>query len=379
MSAFVPFTHDVPSYLLPMMNDTDRNTTYEAAIKETIEKFKKEQQRSPNVLDVGAGAGMLSLICLEHGAAHVTMIEANKTLVNLARSEMQRSGHPTSKWTIINCMSTQFTLKPNQQPFDMIVSELIGTVLQSESMSVYLWDLLKRGVIQTFINGDNNHTVRYMVPQKGEMTARICRCPHAVGLDTSLPYASMQSIYNAVYDTRRVSSRAEWTCDESMKFCFASGPWEAISESIPVLREQYDTETDSIQYEEEMFCNLLPNVPIDAVLILEWKVQLSPTQILYHTLEHVAKLPTQVRLARWVNWGFVFAPLHHFVDETSLSRGVCHMRMKWHPHDFEVGAVPAPSNPLTDVQKIKKKWVVVSSKKLNRIINETNSIVVRGK
>jgi len=437
MAAFVPTYEDVPSYLLPMMNDSDRNSAYEAAIRSTIDEFVREQKRAPRVLDVGAGAGLLSLMCLRHGAAHVSLLEANSTLSTLASQQLTRAGHPASKWTLLPQMSTQLTLAAGQQPFDMIVSELIGTMLHSESMAMYLWDLVKRDIVQSFpvaqaeasestaaadaaagadaaaslsptgrvscsssSFSSSSSSKRYMVPLAGVMSARVYRCAHATGLVTALPYAPMTTVYEAVYDTRRISARADWNVDEAMRFCLASGPWEPLSASIPVLREQYNSSTDSIAYKQFIRFSLAPNVPADAVVVLEWRAQLSNSHSLLHTMDHVSSLHSQVRLARWINWGFTFAPLHHFVDDASLAAGSCEMQLAWQPADMELvsrrpgaaqqtpptgaaAAAAATAGGIGESSEAQEtnydKWTIVPAKRLNKVIAATKLMVQRGK
>lgn len=184
------------------------------------------RSRAPRVLDVGAGAGMLSLMCLQHGASHVTLLETNTPLCGLAEQQMKHSAHSASCWTLLPLMSASLQLAAGEEPFDVVVSELIGTMLHSESMATYMWDLVNRGVVRSFAQTDASTGVtiapiRYMVPSSGVMTARVVRSAHAVGLSTGLAYAPMQTIYNAVYDTSRVSSRAQWNGDEVMRFCLA--------------------------------------------------------------------------------------------------------------------------------------------------------------
>jgi hypothetical protein len=389
MNAFVPASSDVPSYLLPMMNDSDRNFAYEKAIKETIEKFIIEQKRAPLVLDLGAGAGLLSLICLQYGAAHVTLLEANTTLAMLASEQLKTSSYPASKWKVVSCMSTQFNLSSstNQPPFDMVVCELIGSMLHSESMGIYLWDVLNRGIVRTFPNPAtlslSSDYIHYMVPKSGVMTARIYQAPHATGLITGLQYAPMNTIYEAVYDTRRISSKADWNLDESMKFCLASGPFKPLSSAISILEEKYDILDNPIAYAQEIQFQLAEKIPSDAVVVLEWKVQLSDQSILYHTLDHVASMHPQVRLARWINWGFTFAPLHHFVDDISLSNGTCNISITWHPADLEfiskrTFSLSSSSNNEPSTNSI-NTMVHVPIKSLNKVLLVTRKMVKDGK
>ncbi|KAG5192583.1 S-adenosyl-L-methionine-dependent methyltransferase [Tribonema minus] len=174
---FVPPRHGVPSYFLPMLNDVDRNSSYEQAIRDTLLDFNVRQGRPPAVLDVGASTGMLSMMALKHGASSVTLVEANRTLLDLAEEHI-RHGFPDAHATYKCCVSSD--LKATEGVYDMIVCELVGSMLNSESMSSYLAQIIKRGLLRSF---EGRY---YVVPQRGVMTARIYDCPAAVGLTTGI-------------------------------------------------------------------------------------------------------------------------------------------------------------------------------------------------
>ena len=135
---------------------------------------------------------------------------------------------------------------------------------------------------------------------------------------------------------------------------------------------------------------LAKHVPADAVVVLEWIAQLSDSYVLDHTLEHVASMPAQVRLARWINWGFTFVPLHHFVDDDSLANGQCKMQVTWKPADLEMVAIKnvaiesktavaaaAVSQSISEA-RIEQTWTAVPSKRLNKILTAIRKMVERG-
>ena len=212
--AFCPITEDMPSYFIPMLNDTDRNLAYESAIKETISSFVMEQKRAPRVLDVGAGSGLLTLMALEHGAEHVTALEANSTLAGLLTTILQtkyggdenkvttsattKNNKKTkktekNKWTVETTLSIHYESK---QTFDIVMCELLGSMIHSESMAVYLYDLVhKRKLVRTF-----DEDKRYVIPNSATMTIRAYRCSEACGIITGLSYTPMNTLFSAVYD-----------------------------------------------------------------------------------------------------------------------------------------------------------------------------------
>lgn len=57
-----------------MLHDTERNKKYEAAIKVAIDCLHQKGQKA-NVLDIGTGTGLLSMLAARHGADSVVACE----------------------------------------------------------------------------------------------------------------------------------------------------------------------------------------------------------------------------------------------------------------------------------------------------------------
>ena len=119
-----------------VLDDTDRNVQYSAAIKAAIDEFVAVEGRAPRVLDIGVGTGMLSNLCLLHGAAHVTGVDVNSTMVDLAKVALREQDPSGRRFTVR-------LVKPGKSQlgdarFDMLVSEILGTLTTSESMFKYL-------------------------------------------------------------------------------------------------------------------------------------------------------------------------------------------------------------------------------------------------
>ena len=85
-----PLDHGMPKYFWSMLDDRDRNMRYAQAIRACIADFCHEQGRAPRILDVGVGTGMLSALCLVHGAAHVVGVDVNQTMASLADTNLHR-------------------------------------------------------------------------------------------------------------------------------------------------------------------------------------------------------------------------------------------------------------------------------------------------
>jgi type II protein arginine methyltransferase len=74
----------VPSWHFAMMDDKQRNDAYEAAIRKAVPGKK--------VLDIGTGAGLLSLMSARAGAAQVTGCEAVGVIAERAQTIVQKNG-----------------------------------------------------------------------------------------------------------------------------------------------------------------------------------------------------------------------------------------------------------------------------------------------
>ena len=83
-----PAAEGLPKYFASMLDDAGRNVAYDEAIGKCIAEFKRVEGYAPTVLDVGVGTGMLSAQCVRHGAAHVTSVDVNATMVQLAKESL---------------------------------------------------------------------------------------------------------------------------------------------------------------------------------------------------------------------------------------------------------------------------------------------------
>eukprot|EP00659_Diplonema_papillatum_P008301 gene8301-12814_t len=116
------------------MNDHPRNEAFEKALVAAIEPHQS------TVVDVGAGAGLLSAIAARAGAAHVTSIEASPTLAAITRKIMHANGL-SDRVSVINDFSTHVVPSDMEgQRADVLVSEVLGTLLLGEGALHYMSD-----------------------------------------------------------------------------------------------------------------------------------------------------------------------------------------------------------------------------------------------
>ena len=66
--SYTPADGGFAKYFFSMLDDRDRNLKYSEAIEACIAEFVRNEGRKPRVLDIGIGTGMLSALCIKHGA-----------------------------------------------------------------------------------------------------------------------------------------------------------------------------------------------------------------------------------------------------------------------------------------------------------------------
>lgn len=99
------------------------------------------QGRAPRVLDVGVGTGMLSAICLLHGAAHVVAVDVNSTMAKIADANLRElEGGSRQRFAVVVVPKGKQVHKEvlAAGPYDMVVSEILGTLTTSENMLKFL-------------------------------------------------------------------------------------------------------------------------------------------------------------------------------------------------------------------------------------------------
>jgi hypothetical protein len=321
-----PAEHGLAKYFLSMLDDKDRNVKYGEAIKKCIEEFETKEQRKPRVLDIGIGTGMLSSLCLLHGAAHVTGVDVNSTMVGLARASL-KALDPTGKQHKVLLVRPGPSALPPEERFDMVVSEILGTLTTSESMFKYV--SIYRHHLNTF---GADHKV-YAVPQQTTQYAALHRFsrqdlgePLSAALEVALHLnrdafgrfmpsnegglalplylwkselvgGKRHAIHTESYEA--LPPRAEGQGADGG----GGGSFVANGLERPVV---YEAETLNTACDEDAF----------VLCVLEWSVKLWGDVKLENTLEAYRGMPLRNALARASAWGFFIA------DVPSLRSGV---------------------------------------------------------
>ena len=127
-----------------MMNDVGRNDAFADALHRAIVPGDSV------VVDVGAGSGLLSLMAARLGAARVYAIEGNPDLSSLARRLAEANGLGDVV-EVVPAMSNELpddalgaTGTDVGRRADVLVAELLGTLLLGESALFYMADVRAR-------------------------------------------------------------------------------------------------------------------------------------------------------------------------------------------------------------------------------------------
>lgn len=119
-----------------MLHDHERNEKYFRALKKAIDK-KHEQNEPANVLDIGTGTGLLSMMAVKCGADSVTACEAFRPMADCAEKIMANNGM-TDSIRLIKKRSTDIFEDDLPQRANILVTEVFDT------------ELIGEGAIETF-------------------------------------------------------------------------------------------------------------------------------------------------------------------------------------------------------------------------------------
>lgn len=170
-------TAAVPGWHFPMMNDRPRNEAYDEALRRAI-------RPGTHVLDIGTGAGLLTMMAHRAGAEHVTSCEI-ASLVAARAARVLASNHVTEGIKLLNRFSTSLVAGVDlPRRADVVVSEILSA------------EVLREGVLGTLAHAREHLMAEdgIMIPKAASaMIAPVCseslepyfRVEHGAGFDLS--------------------------------------------------------------------------------------------------------------------------------------------------------------------------------------------------
>ena len=127
----------VPAWHIPMMNEHGRNEAYQKAMNTAI-------RGGDVVLDIGTGAGLLSMIAADCGAKEIITCEMSKTISEIAEKIIQKNGFD-HKVSVINKNSKDLIIgRDINKKVDILVSEILSSEFVGEGIQTTVLDAKKR-------------------------------------------------------------------------------------------------------------------------------------------------------------------------------------------------------------------------------------------
>ncbi|CAK1544911.1 unnamed protein product [Leptosia nina] len=151
-----------------MLHDSERNQKYYRALQLAIEKMHNDGKKA-NVLDIGTGTGLLSIMAAKCGADTITACEAFKPMAECCLKILQKNG-VSDKIRVIPKRSTDLTVGEDgdmTEKANILVTEVFDT------------ELIGEAALLTFEHAHNNLLEKdcIVVPDSAVIYAQVVECP----------------------------------------------------------------------------------------------------------------------------------------------------------------------------------------------------------
>jgi SAM-dependent methyltransferase len=126
--AFREFAQEaVPRWHFAMLNDQERNDALATALERIV-------PQGGTVLDIGAGTGLLAMMAVRAGAAHVYSCEASPLMAEVARQVVAQEGL-AEQVTVLACRSDELAVgRELPHRVDAVISEIVDCGLIGEGI-----------------------------------------------------------------------------------------------------------------------------------------------------------------------------------------------------------------------------------------------------
>ncbi|WP_298240039.1 tetratricopeptide repeat protein [uncultured Bradyrhizobium sp.] len=140
-SAIVPFWH------IAMMNDTRRNDCFERAIRRAL----AIRGSSAQILDIGTGSGLLSMMAAREGATNIVTCETVPTIARVAREIVADNGYGEQIKVIGRSSTTLSVGEDIPTKADILISEILSSDLLAEDVLSTFEDARRRLIAEDAI------------------------------------------------------------------------------------------------------------------------------------------------------------------------------------------------------------------------------------
>lgn len=289
------------AYFPSMLSDQPRAASYDAAIGAAVREFiRTEGGRAPVVVDVGCGTGLLTWLALHHGAHRVYAADTNPAVLKLAKTALERTfGKKRVKQTVVFVIAEKDAVSEKIPKVDMIVSEILGTLVNSEMAMKYV-NLYMEKRLNTF--GPRV----YVVPRCATQTLAL----HAFHGTSPALRVAVEAAVDAAWRLRTWAP----TNENGLSVLLHAFPSTVLA-SAAVYSESYETAPPTK-------ASMKIPVPMPRgddtseadlhLTVFEWEVELwtgvTPLRNTLAELRAIASTDPSSAIARDSAWGFVVVP-----------------------------------------------------------------------
>jgi protein arginine N-methyltransferase 7 len=272
-----------------MVNDIPRNEFFWKALKQAI---------TPDsiVLDIGTGSGLLAMLAVHAGAKHVFTIEASPDLHRTA-CQIILDNEMQNKITCINKLSTDLVVEDFQgmQP-TILLSEILGTLLESECGSFYITDVHKR-LIKFQQKSSNLPKPIKIIPERGIQYLTIIECPSLNVVSTEIKdiVTTYPKINLSTLEQLRDTCSLKFT--KNFGFRLSSCQYRIITQPIVLFEIDYTKTTNKITPLSKTFRFKVPFSCTIHAAMFSWEVRSYSDVLTTHPWD------TKDNLARDMHWG----------------------------------------------------------------------------
>lgn len=151
-----------------MLHDSERNKKYFQGIKAAIEKMHSLNKKA-NVLDIGTGTGLLSMMAVQCGADTITAIEGFLPVADCAQKIIKTNGFENKIKIIPKCSLDVKIGEDMENKCNILVTEIFDT------------ELIGEGAIKTFTHAHENLLEEdcIVVPTSATVYAQVVESPLA--------------------------------------------------------------------------------------------------------------------------------------------------------------------------------------------------------
>ncbi|GAB5031912.1 protein arginine n-methyltransferase 10-like [Nannochloropsis oceanica] len=211
-----------------MLNDLNRNTTYQLALRRVLLEETIRLGRAPKVMDIGTGTGLLAYLAIEAGAGKVIACETNPVLCAVASDLLCTK---EDRVQILNQSSYDIQL---DGPVDVVVTELVDSGLLGEHVLPVL-----------------RHARKHMLRPGGRV----------------IPHAAV--VYARVIESTEVRRRSRLLKVDGVKSSWWGGRDSGCEELSEGGRNSKSSSDGSTNKNNDENKNSLPNVRVDETYTCE--------------------------------------------------------------------------------------------------------------